>query len=296
MVDALDLGSSSKRSAGSIPVVGKNMIWGVIFMTSIKYHPYHMVTNSPWPFLISLSALTTTLGATAYMHSYILGDVILSLGILNVISILVFWWRDVIREATFEGKHTRKVQLGLRLGFILFIVSEVMFFFGFFWAFFHSALSPSIAIGCVWPPEGIIPFDPLSTPFVNTCVLLLSGATITYTHHGLISGNFPLTLIGFFETLFFALLFTLLQLEEYINASFAISDGIFGTVFYMITGLHGTHVIIGTIFIFVCFIRFLKSHFTRQHHLGFEFSAWYWHFVDVVWLFVYIFLYWWGGL
>jgi len=160
--------------------------------------------------------------------------------------------------------------------------------------FFHSALAPSIAIGCTWPPMGITPFNPYSIPLVNTIFLLLSGATITYTHIYLINGDFGKTAFGFLETLMYATAFTLLQCEEYLTASFAISDGIYGSVFYMITGLHGTHVIIGTLFIFVCFIRFLKSHFTRTHHLGFEFSVWYWHFVDGVWLFVYMSLYWWS--
>jgi len=260
-----------------------------------KYHPYHLVTPSPWPFLISIAALVTAIGATMYMHSYKYGFFVLFSGLFQVILIMALWWRDVIREATFEGMHTKRVQAGLRLGFILFIVSEVMFFFGFFWAFFHSALSPAIAIGCIWPPRAITPFNPASTPLVNTLILLMSGATITYTHHSLVEGNFAKTFIGFFETLFYAILFTILQIEEYTTAPFAISDGIYGSVFYMITGLHGFHVIIGTLFIFVCFLRFLRSHFTRDHHLGFEFAVWYWHFVDVVWLFVYTFVYWWGG-
>jgi cytochrome c oxidase subunit 3 len=254
-----------------------------------------MVTPSPWPILISIAALTTAIGATMYMHSYRGGLLTLFLGFFHVLLIMALWVRDVIREATFEGMHTRRVQAGLKLGFILFIVSEVMFFFGFFWAFFHSALSPSFAIGCVWPPYAITPFDPKGIPFVNTCVLLSSGATITYTHNGLLGGKPAKTFFGFCETLFYAVTFTGLQCEEYYFAPFAISDGIFGSVFYMITGLHGTHVIIGTIFIFVCFLRFLRCHFTREHHLGFEFSAWYWHFVDVVWLFVYIAIYCWGG-
>jgi len=261
-----------------------------------KYHPFHLVTPSPWPFLISIAAFATAIGATMYMHSYKGGFGLLTLGLLLVITIMGLWWRDVVREGTFEGMHTKRVQQGLRLGFILFIVSEVMFFFGFFWAFFHSALSPAISIGCIWPPFGISPFDPLGTPFVNTCILLLSGATITYTHFNLVAGNVSKTAFGFIETIFYASLFTYLQYKEYKIAPFAISDGIYGSVFYMITGLHGFHVIIGTLFIVVCFLRFRRGHFTREHHLGFEFAAWYWHFVDVVWLFVYISLYWWGGL
>jgi len=265
-------------------------------LKSRKYpHPFHIVTPSPWPILISLAAFTMVIGGTMYMHLYKGGLFLLLLGLAQVILIMGLWWRDVIREATFEGMHTKKVQRGLRIGFALFIVSEVMFFFGFFWAFFHSSLSPAIEIGCVWPPFGVIPFDPLSTPLANTLVLLYSGLTITYTHHYLVAQNFLKTFIGFAETILCGVLFTLLQFEEYVNAPFAISDGIYGSVFYMITGLHGVHVIVGTIFIMVCYGRFMNFHFTREHHLGFEFSVWYWHFVDAVWLFVYIFVYWWGG-
>jgi len=264
-------------------------------MNSARYHPYHLVTPSPWPILISIAAFVTAIGATMYMHAYSNGLLTLLLGLFHVFLLMGLWWRDVIREATFEGMHTKRVQAGVKLGFILFIVSEVMFFFGFFWAFFHSALSPSIAIGAVWPPFAITPFNPTSTPLVNTLILLLSGATITYCHHALIQGDFGKTFLGFIETLFYAIAFTALQFEEYLFAPFAISDGIYGSVFYMITGLHGTHVIVGTLFIFVNFLRFIRSHFTREHHLGFEFGAWYWHFVDVVWLFVYIAIYCWGG-
>jgi len=171
-----------------------------------------------------------------------------------------------------------------------------MFFFGFFWAFFHCAVSPAISIGGIWPPYAIKPFDPFSIPLVNTCLLLLSGVTITYTHHAIIKHKFYKTYVGFVETIFYAILFTLLQLKEYYDAPFAISDGIFGSVFYLITGLHGAHVIIGTIFIAVCFIRFLKGHFRFRSNIAFDFSVWYWHFVDAVWLFVFLFVYIWGSI
>jgi heme/copper-type cytochrome/quinol oxidase subunit 3 len=268
---------------------------GMMF-NSKKYHSYHLVSPSPWPLLISIAAFVVAIGATMYMHSYNYGLTILLLGMGHVVLIMGLWWRDVIREATFEGMHTQQVQAGLKLGFILFIISEVMFFVGFFWAFFHSSLSPAIQIGCVWPPAAIAPFNPLGIPLINTLVLLLSGCTITYTHHALIMGNFGKTIFGFTETIFYAILFTLLQLDEYIYAPFAISDGIYGSVFYMTTGLHGFHVIIGTAYISVALIRTVLAHFTKTHHLGFEMAAWYWHFVDIVWLIVYTFIYWWGGL
>lgn len=270
---------------------------GSIFkLTKKKLHRYHMVTPSPWPFLISVVALSLALSSILYMHYFYYGFPILLLSLLNLLIILSLWWRDVIRESTFEGKHTLVVQQGLKLGFILFIISEVMFFFAFFWAFFHCSTAPSVHIGCTWPPYGIVTFNPLEVPFLNTCILLLSGATITFTHHSLITGDLVKVTLGFLETLLCAVFFTIFQLDEYLTAPFTISDGIYGSVFYMITGLHGFHVIVGTIFIFIMFIRYLRRHFTRQHHLGFEFAAWYWHFVDVVWLYVYIIIYWWGSI
>lgn len=260
-----------------------------------KFHPFHLVTQSLWPLLISIAAYFTAVGATMYMHSYSFGRFVFFWGFVHVIVIMALWWRDVIREGTFEGMHTKKVQAGLKLGFILFIVSEVMFFFGFFWAFFHSAAMPSIALGSIWPPYAINPFNPFGIPLVNTCLLLLSGVTITYTHHALINHDFYKTYVGFCETIFYATLFTLLQLKEYCDAPFAISDGIFGSVFFLITGLHGVHVIIGTIFIFVCFLRFLEGHFRFKNNIAFDFSVWYWHFVDAIWLFVFLAIYIWGS-
>jgi cytochrome c oxidase subunit 3 len=263
--------------------------------SSVISHPFHLVDPSPWPLLASLSALTLTVGAVMYMHSYNNGGLTLLLGVLSVLLIMGLWWRDVIREGTYEGHHTQAVQNGLKMGVVLFIVSEVMFFVSFFWAFFHSSLAPAIEVGSIWPPNGIDVLDPWGVPLLNTYILLYSGITITYAHHSIVGGNFLEAREGLIQTLVLALFFTSLQLFEYIEAPFTISDGIYGSTFYMATGFHGFHVIIGTIFIFVCFIRLLLSHFTKQHHLGFEAAAWYWHFVDVVWLFLFVSIYWWGG-
>jgi len=259
-------------------------------------HSYHLVSNSPWPLYASLAATLLTIGGVMYMHMYKHGSTVLLFGLIMLLSVLFVWWRDVVRESTYEGMHTTLVQYGLRLGVVLFIVSEVMFFFAFFWAYFHSSLAPSIEIGSIWPPEGIITFNPWSIPLLNTYILLLSGVTITAAHHYLIQGNANLVREGFLYTIALALLFTLLQLYEYVEAPFNISDGIYGSTFFMATGFHGFHVIIGTTFIAVCFFRFLRSHFTKQHHFGFEAAAWYWHFVDVVWLFLFVSIYWWGSL
>jgi heme/copper-type cytochrome/quinol oxidase subunit 3 len=259
-------------------------------------HPYHLVTPSPWPFITSITAFLIPLGAVQYMHFYTYGLVFLAFGLIGTIATMSIWWRDVIREATFEGMHTRIVQRGLRLGFVLFIVSEIMFFFAFFWAFFHSSLAPTIQIGSIWPPAGIEVFNPFGIPFYNTYILLLSGVTITITHHAIINGNARTAKLNFLKTILLACMFTSLQVFEYLEAPFTIADGIYGSTFYMATGFHGMHVIIGTIFIAVCFVRLVFSHFTKQHHIGFEAATWYWHFVDVVWLFLFVSIYWWGSI
>jgi len=258
-------------------------------------HRFHLVTPSPWPFFSALAALNLIISAVAYMHDYRSSLFLNLLGFSSPIFILIWWWRDVIREATFQGKHTTKVQLNLRFGFALFIFSEVMFFFGFFWAFFHSSLSPAIEIGAIWPPANIVAPYTWGIPLFNTVVLLTSGVGITYTHQYLILGNRQTVLEGFIGTLFCAVIFLGAQAIEFIYAPFDISDSIYGTTFFMLSGFHGAHVIVGTLFIGVCLFRFIRGHFTSDHHIGFEAAVWYWHFVDVVWLFLYLFVYYWGG-
>lgn len=210
-------------------------------MSSIlkQKHPYHLVDPSPWPLVLSISCLVTAFGAATFMHSFHNGDKILLLGLTAVICGMAIWWRDVIREATFNGNHTKTVQHGLRSGMILFIVSEVMFFFAFFWAFFHSSLSPAVEIGSIWPPKSIDPFNPWGVPLLNTFILLLSGSTITWAHHEIIAGNKENAKYGMFFTLFLAVTFTALQAYEYIEAPFSISDGVYGSTFFMATGFHG---------------------------------------------------------
>lgn len=264
-------------------------------MSTIQKHPYHLVDPSPWPLVSAISCLVTTIGAAMFMHSYEYGNLILTLGLVMVISSMFVWWRDVIREATFNGDHTKTVQTGLRMGMILFIVSEVMFFFAFFWAFFHASLSPAIEIGSVWPPTSISPFNPWGVPLLNTLILLLSGATVTWAHHEIVAGRKEPAKIALFATVVLAITFTGFQVFEYLEATFTISDGVYGSTFYMATGFHGFHVIIGTIFLTVCFFRLVNNHFTKRHHFGFEAAAWYWHFVDVVWLFLFVSVYWWGN-
>jgi heme/copper-type cytochrome/quinol oxidase subunit 3 len=258
-------------------------------------HSFHLVTPSPWPIITSFNAFIFLVGVVAYMHRYINGGYTLICGLILLLLSMAIWWRDVIREATWQGYHTVKVQRGLRIGFALFILSEIMFFFSVFWAFFHSSLSPSVELGSVWPPIGLPILNPWHIPFLNTLVLLMSGITITLAHHAIVNGT-KLANLGFLLTIFLAIFFTALQVYEYIVAPFEFSDGVYGTTFFFSTGFHGFHVFIGTCFILVCWIRLNLGHFTPSHHLGFEFSAWYWHFVDVVWLFSFASIYWWGSI
>ena len=261
----------------------------------IQRHPFHLVDQSPWPFLAGLSSLSLTSGFVAYMHSYQFGGFLFSFGFIALCFTAFVWWRDVVRESTFQGHHTKTVQVGLRLGMVLFIVSEIMFFFSFFWAFFSASLSPTIAIGGIWPPPGIAVLNPFEIPLLNTVILLLSGATCTWAHHAIIAGEQKDALISLGLTIFLGVIFTCFQGLEYAEANFTISDSIYGATFFMATGFHGFHVVIGSIFLLVCFVRLSKHHFTKEHHFGFESAAWYWHFVDCVWLFLFVSIYWWGG-
>lgn len=258
-------------------------------------HPFHLVDPSPWPMFASFSALFMVCGGVMYMHSYEHGGLVLSMGFTMVLYSMAVWWRDVIREATFQGAHTKQVQTGLRYGMLLFIVSEIMFFVAFFWGFFHSSLSPTIEIGAVWPPQGIQVLNPWEIPFLNTVILLTSGASVTWAHHAILAGYRKQAIIALAVTVALAAVFTGFQAYEYFEAPFDISDGIYGSTFFMATGFHGFHVIIGTIFLTVCLVRLIRFHFTKQHHFGFEAAAWYWHMVDVVWLFLFVSIYYWGG-
>jgi heme/copper-type cytochrome/quinol oxidase subunit 3 len=257
--------------------------------------PFHLVDPSPYPILCAFSCFGLMTGMALFMHNFSNGGLLVLFSLSTLLFIMGLWFRDIVREATFEGNHTVSVQLSLRYGMLLFIVSEIMFFLAFFWAFFHSSLAPTVAIGTVFPPKGIETFSPWEIPFLNTIVLLSSGATTTYAHHSIVAGARKDAILALIFTVALAAFFTCLQAYEYMHASFTISDSIYGTVFYMCTGFHGFHVFVGTVFLGVCLLRLINSHFTRQHHFGFEAAAWYWHFVDVVWLFLFVSIYWWGG-
>lgn len=260
-----------------------------------QLHGFHLVDPSPWPLFAGLGAFFLTFGTTMYMHGYSGGGFLWKLGLLVILLVMFGWWQDVVREATYEGQHTLAVQRGLKLGVILFIASEAMLFVAFFWAFFHSSFNPNPAIGGIWPPAFMETLDPWKIPLLNTVLLLNSGFAVTWAHHSIVAGNKQQACIALIVTVALAVVFTLLQRYEYVTAPFTISDGVFGSVFYLATGFHGFHVIIGTIFLTVCLVRLYNNHFTREHHLGFEAAAWYWHFVDVVWLFLFVTIYWWGS-
>jgi cytochrome c oxidase subunit 3 len=273
----------------------KNLLILTNILSQIKTkHHWHLVDPSPWPLMASIAALGMTSGGVLYMHGYLIGSTLLNTGLFMLLFVMYTWWRDVIREATFEEQHNSAVQRGLRLGMILFIVSEIMFFFAFFWAFFHSSLSPVFNIGGVWPPEAITTIGASGIPLTNTIFLLSSGATVTWAHHAIRARSKKHTILGLIFTLLLATLFTFLQVYEYLHAPFTISDSVFGSCFYMTTGFHGFHVFVGTCSLFVAFIRVIYNHFTSTHHFGFESAIWYWHFVDVVWLFLFVMVYWWG--
>jgi cytochrome c oxidase subunit 3 len=258
-----------------------------------RKHPYHLVDPSPWPLVGAIATGVLVLGMLLLFVDK--GPGVLILGAILVLGTMFFWWRDVVNEAEHQGHHTPVVQLGLRYGMALFIASEVMFFSAFFWAYFTYALFPTDAIGNVWPPKTVKTFDPFDLPFMNTLILLLSGVTVTWAHHALIEGDRKGLIQGLGVTILLGALFTGVQAYEYSHAGFAFKEGIYPTTFFMATGFHGAHVIIGTTFLCVCFFRALKGHFKPDHHFGFEAAAWYWHFVDVVWLFLFTCIYWWGA-
>jgi cytochrome c oxidase subunit 3 len=263
--------------------------------SNFKAHPFHLVSPSTWPLYTSISLLSLTTSAVLSFHGFAYAGNNLILSLISLVLSMSFWWRDVIAEGTYLGNHTMSVQRGLNIGVGLFIVSEALFFLAIFWTFFHSALSPAVELGAMWPPLGIEALDPFELPLINTIILLASGFTVTYGHHFLINGKRGKTLYGLLYTIILAVIFTALQGVEYSVSSFTISDGAFGSCFYFGTGFHGLHVMIGTAFLAVGLWRALAYHLTNNHHLGLEAGILYWHFVDVVWLFLFVSIYYWGS-
>jgi cytochrome c oxidase subunit 3 len=263
--------------------------------SKFQSHPFHLVSPSPWPLYSSFSLLALTTNGVSAMHGFSGAGYVLIFSFAALLYSMTLWFRDVISEGTYLGNHTLAVQRGLNMGVALFIVSEALFFLAIFWTFFHSALSPTIELGTQWPPMGVEAINPFELPLLNTAILLSSGVTVTYAHHSLIQGNRRGALIGLLFTIVLAVVFTICQGVEYSVSSFTISDGAYGSCFFFSTGFHGLHVIIGTIFLLVGFWRMLAYHLTENHHLGLEAGILYWHFVDVVWLFLYVSVYYWGS-
>ncbi|KLE35026.1 cytochrome c oxidase subunit 3 [Aurantiacibacter luteus] len=270
-------------------------------MAGAKNHDYHILAPDIWPFIGALAGLTFTSGMVMFMHQEFFGDlwhVVLWAGVALLIATFFGWFTKIVNEAQ-RGDHTPVVQLHMRYGMILFIASEVMFFVGWFWSFFDFALFPntlSEVIGGEFPPKAIeAVIDPFSLPLLNTIILLTSGTTVTWAHHALIHGDRDGLKKGLWLTIALGVLFSAIQAYEYAHAPFDFGGNTYSSAFYMATGFHGFHVLVGTIFLAVCLFRAYKGHFTPRQHFGFEAAAWYWHFVDVVWLFLFIVVYVWGG-
>ncbi|MEX0758555.1 MAG: cytochrome c oxidase subunit 3 [Tistlia sp.] len=269
-------------------------------MSEAHSHPYHLVDPSPWPLFGAVAGGVLATGMVLFMHDVTAW--LLPVGVAMVLVTMFAWWSQVIQESK-HGHHTGIVQIGLRYGMLLFIASEVMFFAAFFWAYFDASLFPDEAkqflrveaTGGVWPPVSIETFAPFSLPFLNTLILLLSGCTVTWAHHALRENDRRGLVQGLALTVVLGIMFSAFQAYEYGHAAFGFRDNIYSSTFYMATGFHGFHVLVGTLFLLVCLIRAVRGDFTPQKHIGFEAAAWYWHFVDVVWLFLFICVYWWGA-
>lgn len=271
------------------------------YTTTGKPHPYHIVRPSIWPLVSSLAAGILAMGGVLFMHGVEVGGLNIgykgiAIGLLGVLLCMFFWWKDIIFESIGEKVHNRITEVGLRYGMFLFIISEVMFFVAFFWAFFYNAMLPAEAIGFVWPPAEIHVINAFYLPLMMTMILLLSGCTVTWAHHAILEGKNEeaITAIGF--SVFLGFFFLGFQVYEYSHLNFGFADSVYSSVFYMATGFHGFHVLVGALFLAVCWFRAMKGHFTPENHFGFEAAAWYWHFVDVVWLFLFIAVYFWGNM
>jgi cytochrome c oxidase subunit 3 len=276
--------------------------------TTGKPHPYHLVKPSPWPICGAIAGGLLAAGAVCYFHGLQLGDMAIGfkgiiLGFLCVLAVMFLWWKDIIHEAVVEKAHSPIAQIGLRYGMLLFIASEVMFFVAFFWAFFDNSLyadQKNLPLRLaythgVWPPPGIEAVKPFGLPFLMTMILLLSGTTVTWAHHEVLEDHRGNSVRALGITALLGIAFLCFQAYEYSHAEFAFTQGVYPSTFFMATGFHGFHVMIGTIFLIVCFLRAKKGHFSPKGHFGFEAAAWYWHFVDVVWLFLFVAIYWWGN-
>jgi cytochrome c oxidase subunit III len=288
------------------------MAHDIEYGTTGKPHPYHLVRPSIWPLISAFAGGLFGLMMVMYFPDFRAamskgepapfpwGPAV---GVAAIMLCMFFWWKDIIFETIHEKVHNGITEIGLRFGMALFIASEVMFFVAFFWAYFDASLFVTEVhqylrlekTGGIWPPAGIEAIPAFDLPFLMTMILLLSGCTVTWAHHAILEGKNKEAILGLGLSWGLGLIFLCFQMYEYHHATFPFRDGIFSSTFYMATGFHGFHVFVGTVFLFVCWLRARKGHFTPTRHFGFEAAAWYWHFVDVVWLFLFVAIYWWGG-
>lgn len=258
----------------------------------IKFHPFHIVNIRPWPLVSSLSFLRFTISIIFYTQFKI--NYLWLLAIISLIICSYQWWRDTLRESSYEGYHGILVINGIKIGIILFITSEIFFFVSFFWGYFHVRSRPNIELGQTWPPISIVAFNPINVPLLNTIVLISSGASITWSHHEILKNNYGIRNLSLIITIILGLYFSFLQGIEYWRAEFTICDSVYGSTFFIATGFHGLHVLLGTSFLIISYNQLSKKNTSHLHFIGFELAAWYWHFVDIVWLFLYLSIYWWG--
>jgi len=266
-----------------------------MFLLIVKiFRLFLRVQSSFWPLLVSIIVFSVT-GNIVLLISLKISFYSYFISVCFLFLVIILWWKDFLRESIL-GYHTHKLELSLRVSVLLFILSEIFFFLSFFWAFFDSSFSPCVEIGILWPPKGISPISFYSVPLLNTVILLSRGLTVTWCHHSIINNLFNSSVFSLFITVLLGIYFIYIQYIEYDESHFSIADGVYGSTFFIATGFHGFHVFIGASFLLYTLFSLLLGNILYNHHFSFEAAAWYWHFVDVVWLFLYITIYWWGGL
>jgi len=264
-------------------------------MKFLYKHGNHIVEPSLWPIITSFSLFGFLYVLALTSHGYIGNPIFVILNILTLFFSIILWTKDVVIESTFLGDHTLKVRKGIIMAYLLFLLTEILFFVGIFWAYIHSSMGPTVEIGSMWPPIDIISIGPLELPLFNTIILLSSGATITYSHHSLLANNYSGAVNGLLITIILAILFIICQYLEYYFSTFTISDGVYGSCFYLGTGWHGGHMIVGCISLIYCFLLMINYHYTSNHHVGYECTIYLWHVLDLVWLILYVLFYFWGS-
>lgn len=254
-----------------------------------------LVENSIWPLTTSFSALSLLIGGVMLFHMKIGGLELVIISLISLVISLYFWWKEVIIEGTYQGLHTKEVQKNLTIGFMLFVLSEAIIFFSFFFAYFYNSLIPSVNVGGIWPPVGIETLDASAIPLLNTVILFMSGISVTASQHYIVAKNRKNAIIYLLLTVILGIIFLYFQFYEYQNSLFSISDSVFGASFFLLTGFHGFHVLIGVLFLVTSLLRLIAYHYSENHFLNATFASIYYHFVDVVWIILYGVIYCWGS-